>query len=75
MTNKRCNNCGHSFWQQIFEAGIPAVCPQCNLIYSVAKGVSNSPKVPQEIKGLAGVVVVGLLFFGALHVMDKALKG
>jgi hypothetical protein len=74
MAHKNCSRCD-GFLQQILEIGIPAVCPQCGLLYSVARGVSNSPKVPQEIKSVAGIVVVGLLFLGAFHLIDRAVKG
>lgn len=74
MKHRNCSNCGSSILQKVFEAGIPAVCPQCSLIYSVAKGVSNSPQIPQEVKNLAGGIAFGLLFLGALHVVDRLLK-
>ena len=61
-------------WVNLLEQGVSAVCPSCGIIYSVAKVISNSSRVSQDVRNAAGFVCgILLLFAGAIY-FDKLLS-
>lgn len=73
MKNENCNSCGAGFLLTVLEAGVPALCPACGPLYSIAKNVSNSNNFSNEIRSLAGFAcAVTLIFIGAIY-FDKLL--
>jgi hypothetical protein len=60
-------------WINLLEQGVPAVCPSCGIIYSVAKVISNSPRVSPDVRNAAGAVCGLLLLFAGAIYLDKLL--
>ncbi len=68
---KACNQCGVIILRQIIEAGVPALCPACGPVYSIAKKVSSSPNISPEAHNVANLVCGGLMFFAALVLIEN----
>ena len=68
-----CDNCGSMILQEILEAGVPALCPACGPLYSVAKAVSNSNKFSAQTRDFAAFAcTMALVFAGAIY-LDKII--
>lgn len=62
-------------WVSLLEHFVPALCPSCGLIYTVAKVVSNSPHISPDMRNIAGAVCGMLLVFAGINYFDKLLSG
>ncbi len=58
-------------WINLLERGVPAVCPACGPVYSVAKIVANSPQFSVETRNFAGAICAGLLLIAGVVWVDK----
>ncbi len=61
-------------WTNLLEHGVPAVCSSCGLVYSIAKVISNSPRVSSDVKTIAGAVCTLLLLFAGAIYLDDLLS-
>lgn len=69
-----CDHCNTIILQQVLEAGIPALCPACGPLYSVAKTVSASSKASAETQFVADLVCAGLVVWAGLSLIDQIAK-
>lgn len=61
-------------WVNLLEQGVPALCPSCGVIYTVAKVISNSPRVSSDVRNITGAVCGLLLLFVGMNFLDDLLS-
>lgn len=61
-------------WLPVLESGISAVCPTCELVINIGRKVAAAEEVPDWIRGLAAVAVIGALFLGTGILIDTLFE-
>ena len=61
-------------WLPVLESGISAVCPTCRLVINIGRKVATAPELPDWIRGLGAVAVVGALFVGTGILINTLLE-
>src|SRR5580765_4668603 len=61
-------------WLPVLEDGISAVCPTCGLVITIGRGVAATPEIPDWIRSLAAVAVVGAVICGTGILLDALLE-
>ncbi|CAN5657833.1 hypothetical protein BH24ACI2_BH24ACI2_06690 [soil metagenome] len=61
-------------WVNLLEQGVPALCPSCGVVYTVAKVISNSPRVSSDVRNIAGAVCGLLFLFVGMNFLDDLLS-
>jgi len=61
-------------WLPLLESGISTVCPTCGLVINISRKVAAAAELPDWIRGIGAVAVVGALFVGAGILIDTLLE-
>ncbi len=61
-------------WLPVLEHGISAVCPTCGLVITLGREVAATPELPDWIRSLAAVAVVGAVICGTGILIDALLE-
>jgi hypothetical protein len=62
------------FWLPVLESGISAACPTCGLVIKIGRKVAASEELPEWIRGLGAVALVGALFLGTGFFIDALFE-
>ena len=58
----------------MLESGISAVCPTCGPVINIGRKVAAAEELPDWIRGLGAIAVLGALFWGTGILIDTLLE-
>lgn len=61
-------------WISLLESRVPFLCPTCGPVYSIAKLVGNSQKIPSQLQEIAAGVCLGMLIWTGASIINDLLK-